>query len=586
MSLNSLSTILNDAHINPVSIKHIESIILFSLAIAFVIFFLLFTFVFFTHQHLLKKEFEIKQKYNDFQEFIQMTKFKHLNNLVRMNKNLDTVINKLQNNKKLFNEQLMKINKKIKILTVLNSKYAYINSHKLVKEIEQDLKKCDIAKASLISITGSTNEYVKSVSDLLVSYRIIFNQIINFYEVNLSFLYNQVKFKEVIDVVEKTIYSITESIVKFNNEDLLVEFDKLNKLISNMYSIVMKIYIYDCLLTYARVLQKEINTSMRISELNLSSADLNSIEVALAVGNNNLKNGITAINSLDLNASKRDIFIAIKNFETAHINLSLSDRTNVLAQKDMKLLQGQLSIIQQELSELRITINSIRSNFIQANDVSVVKKIGTLESETKFLLLNYQSLEKEYITYKSIERNQFLNSIAILANKILNWKRNFLGLAAEIKKKYIDSINIIDQLTNDKLVILQLLNNELLSDKVNEKNINLIKTHFQQCDVLLEQLKSNYFKHYDNAKRQLNVIERDIDSLLTSFSNNDIFKGYAQRLIFFTNKYRNENTNISNNLTLAEQLYRKGEYQDAMNKLIKTLTEIKNSSKQSGIIFA
>lgn len=158
------------------------------------------------------------------------------------------------------------------------------------------------------------------------------------------------------------------------------------------------------------------------------------------------------------------------------------------------------------------------------------------------------------------------------------------NLDEEINNKYKNAILINDELADIKLTLTQLLGLKLQFANVDQKSLETIKNIIEHIKVLQNQLSEKYFQNYDNVNDELIKIREQTGLLISSAAYNQTLKVYAQRLIYYINKYRNEHEEINRSLNIAEDLYRRGQYQTTIDQMIETVTIILSSAKESKII--
>jgi hypothetical protein len=389
------------------------------IGICFLVFFFLFSIVFVIHRRLLQNQYQIEEKFNQIAQFLAVNKFKHLEILSKNNVQLENLMAKINEGKQLFDKQLEIVRQKIISLTLINVRYLYLRSYRLTKEIKNDLKKCELMVQNLRNVSVSATEYSKNISDLLVEYRQITDDINYFYEFNLSLRYRHPMFYRMYDTIRNTISQATEYIIKFDNEKLLNILHELNDKISVYYRIVLQLYTLDKVLMYLESLRKRIKDNLDSAVKILSSADYNLIETTFANGSNNITLLEKNLKSLTFSAAKNNAIVAAKQLTDVLMKIEMGDRTNVLIQKDMSALKAQVTILNKEFNILNSAFRNIQRYFGNVKDSSVINKITNLNNEIKTIVLTYQNLEAEFNNYSVIQRTEFLVKIKDLSDHII-----------------------------------------------------------------------------------------------------------------------------------------------------------------------
>jgi hypothetical protein len=145
-----------------------EFFALIALGCFFIIVFGFFSVVFLLHRKLLQNEYQLKERYNEIAQFLAANKFRYLEILAKSNVQLKVLMTQIVEGKKVFEQQLEIVRKKLMSLTLINSRYSYFKSYKLAKEIKIDLSKCDGMVNNLRNVSASATQYSKDISDLLI----------------------------------------------------------------------------------------------------------------------------------------------------------------------------------------------------------------------------------------------------------------------------------------------------------------------------------------------------------------------------------------------------------------------------------
>jgi hypothetical protein len=401
------------------STLHPLTISLIILGCLFVITFLFFSIVFAIHCNSLHIQYRLEEKFNKIKQFLAINKFKYLETLSKSNVQLKDLMMDINNAKQLYEEQLEVVRQKIISLTLINARYLYLRSHRLANEIKKDLKKCNAMMKNLRNVSISATQYSKDVSDLLIEYRQITDDVTHFYEFNLALRYDNQLFKKMRETIKDAICQATEYVLKFNNDKLLVILHSLDQKISSYYKIILQVYTFDRILMYLESLRKRIKSLLDNAAKILSNTDYSQIETTFANGSSNTTQLETNLKSMNFGAARINAIVAVKQLSDALAKIEMGDQTNVLIQKDMVMLKNQIAVLTKEFNELNTALNNIQKNFRNVNDSSIINKITILNGEIKAIILSYQNLENEYKNYHLIQRNEFLIKIKELSNSML-----------------------------------------------------------------------------------------------------------------------------------------------------------------------
>jgi hypothetical protein len=333
---------------------------------------------------------------------------------------LKTLMEHVQNSKKIFEKQLQIVRQKIIYLSMMNSRYSTFKANLLSKEIKDDLAKCDNTINGLRNVSVLATQYSRNISNLLIEYRQITDDVIHFYEFNLALRYNNEMFQNMNNMIKETITQATQFVIKFDNDKLLTLLHNLNERITVFYKVVMQLYTLDKVLMYLESLKKRIADELKNAEKSLSSTDFTVVEKAFATGSSNISTMEQNLYNVSFSIAKNNAVVANTQLIDALIKIEAGDRTNVLIQKDMKILKDQISILSKGFNDVNIAFNNIQRYFGNVRDASIINKTTDLTNKIKYIALFYQNLESEYANYKLLQRADFLLKIRELSIKVID----------------------------------------------------------------------------------------------------------------------------------------------------------------------
>jgi septation ring formation regulator EzrA len=128
------------------------------------------------------------------------------------------------------------------------------------------------------------------------------------------------------------------------------------------------------------------------------------------------------------------------------------------------------------------------------------------------------------------------------------------------------------------------LNNCNSSPNTSQNTINSnIKNLLMIIEDIELKIKTDYEKNYLYAKEEINNILQQVPQLIDSYSLNNTLKYFLKRLLFFSNKFRNENDEIKKIIKNCETLYMQNKYTEGIDKLLVMLNNIKLSAHNNNI---
>lgn len=552
--------------------------------ILFIVCFAIFFIFFVIRKKLTNDEYQIKNTFNDINQVSNIEHFTYLEILSKNNPQLENLMKDINASKKFFEEQLKLVKEKIMCLTEENEKFSFGSANVLRAEINDDLNSCLFMSEKIKKIMSNTTTYSKGVSDLLTQYRSITDDILTFYDLNLSRKYNNRVFVNIVIAIESTLSEVSGYVIKIDNNNLIKSLNKLNEHIVNFYNTVKNLYILDrthlYLVSSLAFIKKELKQKSKM----LSSNDSLEVEKRSALATTNINELETNLNNIQIPTAYNSAIIAIKNIEAATEIIFQVDKINILIQKNIKYLSEQINLLTKQTSTISKTFEIITNRF-KFNDVTTVDKIKQITIKFTSVALSYQTIINEYKNYDTIQRNVFLLKIKESIEAIHILKKDIDNLAFEINSKYKDSIVLIDELADLKLTLAQLLGMKIKLNSSDQESMNSIRTTIKKVDQLEELINTDYFANYKKVYIEIQETKSQILNIIKSCTFDNTLKSYAQRLFVFLNKYRNEAKEIDENLNLADRYYNKNKFNDTLDLLIETLKIIKYSSQINKVSF-
>ncbi len=564
--------------------NHILFVVLVVFEILFAISFCVFVCLFFVKKKLTLDEYEIKRQFNEINRTSNIDHFTYLTVLSKNNPQLESLMNDINSSKKFFEDQLKIIKEKIMTLTEENEKFSFTSANSLRAEINADLISCSFMSEKLKKTMSNTTTYSKAVSDLLIQYRILTDSIIEFYELHLSLKYSGSIFKNIVDNIKTSLSSVSEYVIKIDNQKLIVLLNNLNKHILNFYKLVKNLYTLDRTHLYLTSSIRQVDQEINQKNRTLSTSDLLNVEKRHAAAKNNIADLKIHLKNIEISNAYNSAIIAIKSIEEATKIILRTDKVNVLIQKNIKFLDEQINLLTKETETIKKAFDKIVS-FFKQKDPTILTKVDQTSHEFRTIALAYQAIITDYKRFSTINRDDLLVRIKELLILIKDLKQKLDDLAIEINTKYKNSIILIDEIADVKLTLSQLLGMKIKLNSSDEDSMNSIRTTINKIEELERLINQDYFANYNSVFNEVQEIKEQIIKIIQTCTFDETLKTYSQRMFIFLNKYRNEAKEIDDNLNLAERYYNSTNYSETLDILIETLQIIKDSSESNNITF-
>ncbi|MDR0857101.1 MAG: hypothetical protein LBM76_01785 [Mycoplasmataceae bacterium] len=528
--------------------------------------------------------FRIKEEISEIFMITETNKFKYLSSLAKNNKKINEILSSLVGYKTELIEAIKIIKLKIFKATELNANYLYFPTRKIIVDIQNDLKKCEQLSDKIKKISEVSSQYTKNISNLIVDYRYITASLITFYDYNLALEYRNEFFREMLENVQEKLIESNNFISNVNDEKLFPSLLALNNSIDTFYKNINDYYLTSKIHVHLRALKARIETELKPAIKNLSSIDQTFVQQATNKSGIHLDQIKTALMNRDVVAAKSLSIVACRDLETSVWKIETGDKTNLLVQRSIKWVNDQILALKKINKATSESLFKIRNN-LGGKDYKLETEIGNIALKINDLSLSYASLTDLYSGYDAVERHKIIHRIDETVAQIYDLKDRVANLAKAISEAYGESIVIFDKLSNLKLFFAQLLGHKLSSGNTPIENLEIYKRNLSTIDTLYEKLSADYSGNKEVVENEIEHLQEEVALIVQTYALDKTLKVYAERLIFFTNKYRNEAAEIKQFLNLAEAFYKKGEYSNTVNLLIDTLSLIKESAEGSKIAF-
>lgn len=548
--------------------------------IAFILF-IGITIFFLVKKNITKNEYEIKEKFTNLSLKSFNKNFKFLESLSKNNEMLATFFERVDKNKKNYDDQLMKLKDKIILLSNNNKKNKFNSSLKITNELLKDIKKCEEMMNRISLFTADATEYSKNVTNILISYKRIFSKIVKFFEFNLQQKYDNTIFKNIIYSLTQMIKDVNELTIKIDNDALLRELNNINDAINDFFVLVVNVYTLDKVRNYLEYQNELVNYSLKKRNNSLSTPELNAIQKNSVYALKQMEDLIVNIKSLDIEKAKKNAIFAIKKIEQAINDLEQTDRINILIQKNMKIINQQINVFAIELKNVVNAIDTILNKF-NNKDKEINQLSNKLKNNIKLITLSYESLQNDFKSYDSTNRKDCLNRTKEMSEKLVNYcndLRNLINLVSVKFKRFIFIITNINEMKFTLCQILMIYEKENTSLNIINNLTNSIKEIENQEKMIYE----NYEKYSVGVDDFIEKVKLNIQKYIEELIIDLKFKKYFEQLLMFLNKYRNEAKEINNSLFVAEEKYKSGNFQSGLDILIEVLMVIKSSAKKNKI---
>lgn len=455
-----------------------------------------------------------------------------------------------------------------------NKNYNIISGFILASKIKKETKYINKKIEEFDNILKLMYKNLDLISEIYMDDTMLFNQIADFYEKHLSNEYDNSQLFFCFEEIKNLLESLFKQKSKCEIPVVVDLQRKILKNMSNLSTLLMKIFIYNQILIYIRFNIKEISKLIVSGKITISSQDNKTIERNKSILEDLYNSLLSSIKSL--NFSKVDVIIkeASKN-----INI-INEKMNYSLQYDSMLIDSfkdALSTISLKNEELINYLRKVLQNFSSDIEVkeSVMNCLESLNSITNVSKLI--NSEKS----KNISGKDKISKIIECESHIKNLTSELLDMNYSISQKY----NFFGKMINDISIFKASLAN--LNKMVNEidKNndiLNEIQKKIKWLCDLEEKIDNDiYLLENENINDKLIEIKDWIINNTLIYSNYYKMKLISEKLLVLSYRFLGENKNDDALILKSEQLYKKSEYKksiDILEKKLKIFRKLKEAN--------
>ena len=448
---------------------------------------------------------ELEQKQFEFR--------KNLNNMLKENQDLINEINKLRDENKNYQENILlsdKFNEEI------------INTKKDFEKKQEQFEKARIVEATWIL----QEKYDKKIDELRISYEIKLDELRTNHASKIVNLNNEISlYTNEIGMLNKEAINFNKKIIDLeNNINELEEKEKLFILKEIEYKEKIENYsiIYDNIYNnYEQTNNSQTNNSQNNQEKrdnNLYDEELfniqNKFTRAYSLDSLNYLNNLNSLNSIN----------SINNLNNLN---NINNKIKEIFEREKILLEKENNISNTETNiQNKIQNNKEIENQLKEKETKILEREREwLENEneittTKMLILSKENenMNKENeLANKEIEILELRKELLEKENILNENKKSIMIDFNTLNKKYSDLINIHNQYKKDYENIKE--NQKLLNEKnvlLNEKNIQLIKDN-EDFKLEIKDLNEKYLTVINNTDNKTilnnNILLKKINDL-------------------------------------------------------------------------
>ncbi|MDR0341246.1 MAG: hypothetical protein LBH55_03170 [Mycoplasmataceae bacterium] len=546
--------------------------------ISYTIFFILFV----LHVRALAVEYKLKTNYNKLKLIIEFNKFKFFHILAKNDVEFDELYAKIKKIKTLMEEKINnEIKNKLINLTIVNSNFAFRDGKIISTEIKNNLADVEKTLNNLKKIEVITLNDSHIMSKKLLEYRIIIGEILIFYENNLSLKYKQKIFKNYAKLILFDLDKTKLAYMENKTKSFLTNSLHLNNNLQTLYYFIEEYYVLDKFVNLCNFSLTKIREEIETNIKTYSPLEQNEILECEVDTKRLLAEAAEYIDTIEIKNAWEKLKISIRNIEKINTIIKLNGSTNLCIKNNIKWISEQISKIESKKTDIETYFNKLKSDF--ANNKLLVEKINVLFLLFKQLKSKYLAIENNYNNFNNFNRKNIFFDIQEVVALMLKFKKEMYFIFDEIKLKYNNFIWVIDNVCELKMTLIQ-LNNCNSSPNTSQNTINSnIKNLLMIIEDIELKIKTDYEKNYLYAKEEINNILQQVPQLIDSYSLNNTLKYFLKRLLFFSNKFRNENDEIKKIIKNCETLYMQNKYTEGIDKLLVMLNNIKLSAHNNNI---
>lgn len=549
----------------------VTDIILIVLVSIFVIAFTIYSINFFWHRKLIYQEYRIKNQFNAISQYLAVNHFRYLEHLAHKSDLLKKVLDLARKNFESVNKQANILKSKIIDLTATNSHHQYYLSTKQINEINSDIKTLNKLINDLKKFLSSSTKYFRDIHDFISEFRTITDTLFRFTKINIYLLPNNVSYYDQVSNITNQIKDINLYSDDVESDKLLVNVNTLTKMMKGFYDTIEHNFIFQNVIKYLKDISEQVDQALNIKKIEFSQNDMTQIQKTYSSGKTHLNNFEKDFINNSIKDFNSHLYIACKDLVEVINRIENEDRGKIILEDSIKLLDQQIEILQQDAKMITNILDNIHQHFTSASDQEILTRSSTIKNNFISIIKRYEVAKDEFAKTSILPRQQIFKTINDICDAIYAWKFSTNDLIKDIEKKYREQMYIINSLADAKIILLQI---KFIQSHFHDANSETIDITINNINDLQNTIAKDYYGQSTNVLSEINSIQTQVNEIIKKCHNYNLLKLYAERLIFFSNKFRRDDNNVKRALTEAEDFYTNNKYEQSIQTLINVLKPV------------
>ena len=552
-----------------------------SLSALLLILFIIFCIYFIIQTKNLNNELKLKNQYNEYANCFFYDNMQYIKTLSENNEKLKKLVDNIIYERQFYREQLKNIKSNIENLTYSNSFFCFKHSKRNIANIVENLKKCKKLYDRISQSYNVTIDYNDSCSNLITLFRKNYNLINSFYKKHLSNKFNHNQFNILSQEISNLILQSNNYSIKINNNEIIKIINMLNEKTKFFHSLIKSVYTYELSWLYFQRTNKDLNEQFKNNKYSLSRNEYSNIEKIIANTKININDYDCALMQLNFKECDK-LLINISNEIEPTINIfRQNDKINNTIDKCFSFTNNWLRIWKDKNKILSPIFINLMQYF--RNDNEIKKEILEIKNKFETIVQNHDIIHTAKDEPNYFSRIKILNNLLVLIDQYKIWESRLIKFKNNIWNKYFLTIQLINDIYELQFAFNQFI---IIKKELNPFDINSIQNlneNLSALNHLISLMQSNFETNYKEVYDAVTEMKNDENNYYELIKKDIVIKFYAQKLIFYTNRYRNENKEIENALSNAESLYNNKKFDEVIDEILPILENIKISAKLNHI---
>ncbi|AHB99861.1 hypothetical protein GCW_03415 [Mycoplasmoides gallisepticum S6] len=576
---------MNPDTLKSLSTQSILIIVLAAIATVVVVLYAIYFVIFIKVRRSVNKNYKFREKYNVLSAKNYNLTIQRLAKLANDQTGLKHVVQYVNKFNNYYREQINSVYEPINELCNFDYHFDFKYVKQATKQINLYLDKIETLDRSFTQIKGDISGYKNHSSELIVSFKELFDNLIKFLEKYILPTFDNEELLRMVNSFSSCLFHLEESATKLLNNRLIAIIEHWLKNLPALIKMAKTYFVLNKLRVRLKYFIEDIYYSfgLLVQDPNFTEEKKQKINTIIKYTNKDLQ----TVHQL----------LMQRNFKQAQ--MLLADKFNLIEplKTELELETKSKNTIAVIYQAFKYWIDHYLKNFEQLKDKLTIfivnfekdhillEQIRKLSFKSDQLKLMINEINEE--NQKKLSHKDYLFLISNIANNATKLNESLEVLVKTILDNIAAYENFLFNTNNLKLQFVMIKNYYQANELKNDKLYKLISDNINQLVELEQNLNKNYKENINKFDQLHQKMEANFLEALKTSIKQVALKELCEHTFMFLHKYIYESVEIKNFVSdFRKRLFDNGLYEECLTNQIILLNKMKQAAKQNQIVLS